>query len=362
MPAQGDDRYALILAGGSGTRFWPVSRDRLPKQLLELFGPATLLETTVERVAELVPEENILILTNALQVPEIRKVLPDFPTDNIIAEPERRDTAPAIALGIGLVAARNPQATMLVLPSDHLIQNADAYRATMRGALAVAQDCGLLVTIGIQPSWPCPDYGYIEHGEQFTHELPEGAGELCVHRVRRFTEKPDRETARGFLDTGNFAWNAGMFIWTVATIRRELSTHCPELAAFVTRCAQSDDVMATVAEDFATLPRLSIDFALMERSSETATIAAGFDWDDVGSWPSVAEYLDKDAAKNSSNSPLTGVDAQHNIVFSRNKKHVALLGVDDLIIVETDDAILVADRKKADEIKKVVANLPENLR
>lgn len=361
MAAQKRSSYALILAGGSGTRFWPMSRDHLPKQLLRLFGSQTLLEATVDRVSDLLPRENILILTNQLQVPEIMKILPDFPEENIIAEPERRDTAPAIALGIGLVAARDPEATMMVLPSDHLIQNEDSYRQTMQAALAMAGNSELLLTIGIRPTWPCPSYGYLERGEPLT-DLPGDADNLSANRVRRFTEKPDPETARHFLETGNFAWNAGMFIWSISSVRKELEIHCPELASFVTGCANSNDVMTKVANDFADLPKLSIDYALMERSSQVATIEATFDWDDVGSWPSAAKYLDADSAGNHSNCALTQMSSTGNIAFSQGKKHIALLGVDDLIIVETDDAILVTSKNKADDIKKLVADLPKELR
>ncbi len=350
MPRETENSYALILAGGSGTRFWPVSRDRLPKQLLRLFGEETLLEATIDRVSEFLPRENILILTNEIQVPEIRRLLPGFPEENIIAEPEKRDTAPAIALGIGLVAARCPEASMVVLPSDHLIRDKESFIGNMRAGLAIADDADLLLTVGIRPTWPCPGYGYLELGEPLTG-LPAGSG-TTASRILRFTEKPDPATAQGFLDTGNYLWNAGMFIWSIPSVRNELESHCPELAAFVSRCAESGDVMRIVASDFGSLPKLSIDYALMERSSKVGTIEASFDWDDVGSWPSVAKHLDEDSSGNRSNREITQVDSTRNIAFSDGGRRIALLGVDDLIVVETNDAILVSPARKEPMISK----------
>ena len=355
-----ENSYAIILAGGSGTRFWPVSRNHLPKQLLNLFGDNTLLEATIDRVAGLVPRENILILTNALQAPEIERLVPDFPKANIISEPEKRDTAPAIALGIGLVAARDPEATMMILPSDQLIQDTDDYVRVMGAALVMAGASDALVTIGIKPTWACPSYGYVERGDAISGTP--GSDEVNACEVVRFTEKPDAETAQGFLDSGRFAWNGGMFLWSVPTVRAELARHCPELAAFVDRCVESGDPMGTVASDFGGLPKLSIDFALMEKASTVWNIEATFDWDDVGSWISVAKYLDEDPAKNRHNCDLSPIDSSGNIVFSCEGKKIALLGVDDLIVVETGDALLVATREKADDIKRIVDGLPEELR
>jgi len=352
--------YALILAGGSGTRFWPVSRNHLPKQLLNLFGDSTLLEAAINRVAGVVPKENILILTNALQAPEIEKLVPDFPKENIISEPEKRDTAPAIALGIGLVAARDPEATMFVLPSDQLIQDEAAFHQVMAGALTMAANSSSLLTIGIKPTWACPSFGYVERGEPIT-DVP-GSDTVNACNVVRFTEKPDPDTAQKFLDSGNFVWNAGMFIWSVATVRAELAQHAPELAGFIDKCVESGDPMTTVASDFGTLPKLSIDYALMERASSVGNIEATFDWDDVGSWISVAKYLDGDEDGNRSNCDLDQIDSKGNIVFSREGKKITLLGVDNLIVVQTGDAILVASKEKADDIKKIVENLPEELR
>lgn len=351
--------YALILAGGSGQRFWPASRDRLPKQLLKLFDDRTMLEHTVARLEGLVPKENILILTNHLQLDGVRAALPDFPVENIVAEPEKRDTAPAIALAIGWVAARDPQATMMVLPSDHLIQDKAQFQRALRTACAAAQQSGALVTIGIKPTWPCPSYGYIERGAPFAMQQDTG---VPVFEVVRFREKPSTDLAEQFLAQGNFTWNAGMFFWTLPTVRENFSRHCPELSAFVDALAAGQDFTATVAAQFPTLPKLSIDYALMEKAPRVLNVEACFDWDDVGNWTSVGAYLAKDGHGNQHNCALSQLDASGNLVFSQTKQHIALLGVSDLMVISTGDALLVAHRSHAEKLKKLVEGLPGQLR
>ena len=355
-----ENTYALILAGGSGTRFWPLSRNSKPKQLLDLFGTGTLLEQTIRRLDGLVPFENIIILTNDLQVDAVRAIATMLPRENIFAEPAKRDTAPAVALGIGLVAARNPDAVMMVLPSDQLIQDTAAYQAVMRDALATAEKSSGLVTIGIRPTWACPSYGYIERGEHATID-----GLHCENQaveVKRFREKPDPELAAEFLAQGHFCWNAGMFVWSLPTVIEQLVTHASELADFVSELRHSTDIHATVAAQFPKLTPISIDYALMENADRVLNIEATFDWDDVGSWLSIAKYLEKYGNENRANEPVTELDSQNNIVFNaRPGTRIALLGVDDLIIVQTPDALLVANRHQADAIKKLSDILPVEL-
>ncbi|TAE76907.1 MAG: mannose-1-phosphate guanyltransferase [Verrucomicrobia bacterium] len=352
--------YALILAGGSGTRFWPLSRNARPKQLLNLFGDSTLLEQTLERLDGLVAPENILILTNAQQEAAVREVARVLPPENIFAEPAKRDTAPAVALGIGLIAARNPDALMIVLPADQLIQDVAAFQSTMRDALATAEKSDGLVTIGIKPTWPCPSYGYIERGPRAS--IPGLDSEQVPAEVKRFREKPSSELAEQFIAQGGFCWNAGMFVWSLPNVIRELSRHQAELATFVSEIRHSSNPAATVAAQFPKLTPISIDYGLMEKSSRVLNIEASFDWDDVGSWLSVAKYLEKVDGENRSNSPLSVIDSENNIVFNARKgSHVALLGVDDLIIVQTDDALLIANRHQADAIKALSDKLPPEL-
>ena len=354
------NHYALILAGGSGTRFWPLSRNARPKQLLNLFGEATLLNQTIARLEGLIPRENILILTNALQVEAVREVASELPAENIFAEPAKRDTAPAVALGIALVAARNPEATMMVLPSDQLISDIDAYQSVMLDALTAAENNEALVTIGIKPTWPCPAFGYIERGAVASITGPQLTNE--PFEVTCFREKPNPELAETFLAQGNFAWNAGMFIWSVATVTHELTQHTPELANFIDEISNSSNVLETIDEKFPTLTPISIDYALMEKASRVLNIEATFDWDDVGSWISIAKYLDTQGDNNRTNTSLAEIDAENNIVFNARKdSKVALLGVDDLIVVQTDDALLIANRHQADAIKDLMPHLPDEL-
>lgn len=352
-------RYALILAGGSGQRFWPVSRDSLPKQLLNLFGEKTLLEMTVGRLDGLVPKENILILTNKQQEARVRELFPDLPAENIIAEPEKRDTAPAIAVGIGWVVARDPTATMMVLPADHLIRDQKEFQRILETAMKAAEVGSALVTIGIKPTWACPSYGYVERGRRAT--LP-GLDGQTVYEVARFREKPNPDLAEHFLSQGNFTWNAGMFIWTIPAIFSELSRHCPILADFVSELRNSRDFQATLGKQFGKLPKLSIDYALMEKASRVLNIEATFDWDDVGNWTSVGRYLKCDDENNQYNCAFSQIDAGNNLVFSQTGQHVALLGVQDLIVVAAGDALLITSRGHAENIKKLVDQLPKELR
>lgn len=352
--------YALILAGGSGTRFWPLSRDARPKQLLDLFGDGTLLEQTIRRLEGIVPVENILILTNHIQEAGVRAIASMLPPENILAEPAKRDTAPAVALGIGLITARDPQAVMTVLPSDQLIRDTESFASVMGAAMHAASTTDGLVTIGIQPTWPCPSYGYIERGEAaLIAEMPHG---LKACEVLRFREKPDPETAAGYLRQGGFTWNAGMFVWSVQTVTAQLRKHTPELAVFIDKLAASPDPLATIAADFPTLPARSIDYALMEKADRVLNIEATFDWDDVGSWISIAKYLPAYGDENRSNAPLTEIDSNNNIVYAADSTTpIALLGVENLIVVRTPDALLVAHRDQADAIKKLTPLLPPEL-
>src|SRR5205085_2557419 len=222
--------YALILAGGRGERFWPLSRRARPKQLLRLVAKERLLEQTVARLEGLIPPERLLILTNVDQEAAVRELLPQLPKENIVAEPEKRDTAAAVALGAGWVAARDHSATMIVLPADHVINDTAAFQKTLTTAAAAAAETGALVTIGIKPTWACPGYGYIEQGDAV--KLRAVDSETSVRRVIRFREKPNADLAESFVRKGNFRWNAGMFVWSVPSVLSEFNRHTPELASF----------------------------------------------------------------------------------------------------------------------------------
>lgn len=345
--------YALILAGGSGERFWPYSRRARPKQLLKLFSDSTMLEETIARLGSAVPADRVFVLTNREQESAVRAACSGVPAQNIVAEPAKRDTAAAVALGVGLVLRRDPQAVMAVLPADHLIKDGAAFRKDLLAGAAMAADSGALLTIGIKPSWACPGFGYIEQGRRISDDP-------AVYEVKRFREKPNPEMAESFLKQGNFRWNAGMFIWSIPAIMGELTKHAPELAAFVARMRTAKELGPLLASDFPKLPKISVDYAIMEKAAHVLELEASFDWDDVGSWLAVAKYL-ASAEGNASNCPVTAQDAAHNIVFSSGRKHVALAGVQDLIVIETADALLVCHRSEAENIKKLVPRVPEEL-
>lgn len=351
-------RYALILAGGSGTRFWPLSRDARPKQLLDLFGRGTLLRLAFDRLKGLIPPENVFVLTNCLQVEEVRRQLKEVPSENIVSEPLRRDTAPAVTLGVALVASRCPDASMLVIPSDQLISDDVSFRLLAEEALSLSEREKALITIGIKPTWACPSYGYIERGRRLEDEALSHA----CYEVRHFREKPDRATAERYLAEGGYTWNAGMFIWSVPQFRHELEACAPELAAFVDGFVAAQDVASYLEEEFLKLMPISIDYAVMEKASRVLNFESSFDWDDVGSWISVGKYMDDRGEGNVSNGELSAVRAINNIAYSTQGRRIALLGVENLIVVDTGDALLVADRSAADSIKDLVKELPEELK
>src|SRR3954463_7454311 len=279
--------YALILAGGSGERFWPLSRRARPKQLLRLVTKETLLEQTVKRLDGLVPPDRLLILTNVDQEAAVRALLPQIPKENIVAEPAKRDTAAAVALGCGWVASRDHSATMIVLPADHVIENVAAFKKTLTAAATAAEETGALVTIGVKPTWACPGYGYIEQGAAVRISGVEA--ENAVHRVVRFREKPNADLAESFLRKGNFRWNAGMFVWSVPSVLSEFNRHTPELASFISQLRAPGNFQKTIQERFGKLPRISFDYAVMEKADRVLVVEASFDWDDVGSWRAVAK-------------------------------------------------------------------------
>ena len=351
--------YALILAGGSGERFWPLSRRTRPKQLLQLVSDNTLLEEAVARLSDLIPRERILILTNVEQEKAVRALLTNFPKENIVAEPAKRDTAAAVALGTGWVAARDHAATMVALPADHVIKDRKAFQETIKTAATAAEETGALVTIGIKPTWACPGFGYIEMGKPI--KLRDASDKIAVHQVARFREKPNVDLAESFLRKGNFRWNAGMFVWSVPTVLSEFNRHAPELADFISQIRAPGKFDKVLSERFAKLPRISFDYAIMEKADRALVVEAAFDWDDVGSWVAVARYFKNDDQKNAGNCELTAVDSTHNIVFDQTGTNVALLGVHNLIVVRTKDAILVCHRHQAEKIKNLIGKLPPDL-
>jgi mannose-1-phosphate guanylyltransferase len=351
--------YALILAGGSGERFWPLSRRARPKQLLRLVSEKTLLEETIGRLEGMIPHERILILTNVDQENALRALLPDFPPENIVAEPAKRDTAAAVALAAGWVAKRDHQATMLVLPADHVIKNCAAFQATLATAVRAAEETGALITIGVKPTWACPGFGYIERGKPVM--LESAAPENPIYHVLRFREKPNAELADSFVRSGRFRWNAGMFVWSVPSVLTEFNRHAPELGNFISQLRAPENWDRTLSERFSKLPRTSFDYAIMEKADRVLMVEATFDWDDVGGWRAVANYLANDGKGNAAHGQITTMNASENIVFNNSDSTIALLGVHNLIVVRTEDALLICNRHDAEKIKDLVSNLPQEL-
>jgi mannose-1-phosphate guanylyltransferase len=348
--------FACIMAGGSGERFWPMSRSRLPKHLLKLFSDRTLLEETVRRIGSVVPPQNIFVLTNEVQLPGTRAALSGLiAPEQIVAEPAKRDTAPAAALATALVRARGgDNAALALLPADAFISDAKTFGQQLAAALPRAAQSGAILTIAIKPDHAATGFGYLEMGEDLASG-PTGV----IRQVKRFVEKPDAATARQYVDSGRFAWNAGMFFWRVGTFLEEATRNAPELAAFVREFPRGD-FGRYLAEKFPALPKISVDYAIMEKARAVETLLAKFDWDDVGLWTALPKHLPNDAAKNATKGKVVAIDAANNIALS-NGRTIALVGVKDLVVVETADAVLVCHRDAVQDIKKVVQQLPKEL-
>ncbi|MCZ7591165.1 MAG: sugar phosphate nucleotidyltransferase [Kiritimatiellae bacterium] len=350
----GANRYAVILAGGRGERFWPLSRAARPKQLLALVGNRPLLAQAVERLEGLVPPERVLVLTNADLVEATRKAAPELPPENIVGEPVGRDTAPAVALATALVKARDPNGIFAILTADHIMGDLPRFRETLAAGMDIAEGGDYLVTIGIKPTEPSTGYGYIEQGESFKIER-----EIEFRRVQRFVEKPDLATAESYLASGRYAWNSGMFIWSVAAIEAALLKHQPELGAKVNEWAEAakqPTFLVELAKSFPAATKISIDYAVMEKADNILVAAGTFAWDDVGSWPALERHFPADAAGNVLIGDTAEVDSQTNIVYSQGRL-TALVGVKDLIVVQSEDATLVCHRDQAQNIKALLAKL-----
>jgi mannose-1-phosphate guanylyltransferase len=348
--------FACIMAGGSGERFWPMSRARTPKQLIKLFGDTTLLEQTVRRLEGVVPPENIFVLTNEMQLSATKAALAKLAVAQVIAEPAKRDTAPAAALATALVRARDPKGVMLVLSSDALIRDSKRCGEQLGAALARAAQSDSLLTLGIKPKHPATGFGYLE----VAGELARGGDGSVIRRVKRFVEKPDLATAKRYLKSGKFLWNAGMFAWRAEAFYNEAERSAPELAKFIRNFPKRGEA-AYIAEKFPMLgPKTSLDFAIMEKARAVETLVSEFDWDDVGLWTALPKNLPADSAGNTVRGPIVAEGASNNIAVS-NGRTIALCGVKDLVVVETSDAVLVCHRDAVQEIKKLTARLPKDL-
>lgn len=321
-----DDFKAIILAGGSGERFWPLSTPEKPKQFLNVFGGESLIRQSVRRLQGLVTPRNVFVVTSRALVDATRRELPEIPRENIVGEPMRRDTGAAVALGVGLAG----EGVLGFFPSDQLVLKPVAFRRAVAAAIARARRRDAIVTIGIRPTFPATGYGYVDP------------------RSGRFIEKPDGRKAKAYLKRGCL-WNAGIFVGRAATFRAALATHAPGLLPLAAPSARRG-----LAKLYASLPRISFDFAVMEKLGRVEVVKGGFGWDDVGSYAAFERYFPHDSRGNVREGPTTAVESDGNICVARSAR-IALLGVKNLVVVTTPDYVLVADKRRLTEMKRLFA-------
>lgn len=353
--------HAVIMAGGAGTRFWPASRTLRPKQLLPLAGERTMIQATVDRLGELVPPQRVLVVTNQRLVEPIRAQLPELPPEAIVGEPAKRDTAPCIGLAANLLLRRDEDAVMAVMPSDHVIRPDEKFQAAI--ALAgelVDESPTRIVTFGIKPTYPAEIFGYIQRGEPLHRPA---AGQPPVFSVARFREKPDRATAEEYVALGEFYWNSGIFVWKASHIVEQLAGHEPEMFARLQRIAEAagtDDYDQVLQREFTAIDGKSIDYAVMERARDVVVIEAPFEWDDVGSWQSLARLRGSDEHGNTiAAEKHIGLNTTDTIISTEADHLVVTVGVKGLIIVQLADATLVAHKDDEESIRDVVRVLQQ---
>jgi len=348
--------YAVVLAGGRGERFWPQSRIARPKHLLPIVGDRPMVAQTVARLSGLVPPEQVFVLTNTEHVAAIRAACPEVPVEQIIGEPVGRDTAPAAALAALLVRRSDKNGVVALLAADAAIHNAAGFRTTLGAAFAAAAKQDYIFTIGIPPAFAATAYGYLQQGPQ----LGESAGSPWF-KVNKFIEKPTAPTAERYLKEGGYLWNAGMFVTRASVLETAFVQHAPAIAAGIkdlnARLDQGVALPTALAAVYPGLTKISLDFAVMEKAGNVAMFAAAFDWDDVGEWPALVRHASADAAGNVARGETALHEAHGNIVVSEPGHLVALLGVDDLVVVQTPDATLVCPKSRAQELKKLLQSV-----
>ena len=361
------DRFVIIMAGGKGERFWPVSREKAPKQLLALLDKKSFLQQAVERVLPLVPIKNIFIITNEVQAPEVRKQLPKLPKDNVVAEPVGRDTCAAVTLGAALVGARSTTGVMAVLPADHVIPEEKKFQTVLNDCFDLATRGQAIVTIGIKPTEPATGYGYIHVGEPLPPPHGVKPYKTTFFRAERFVEKPNFDRALEYLNSGQYRWNAGMFIWSFVTVTEGLQKHQPEMFAACQRWFNAAKTPAklnkVLAKEYPDIKKISIDYALMENAQNVIVADGAFEWDDLGSWNALSRHLKSDPEGNCAVADFIHVDAARNIIFDARSKDrrtpIAVVGLRDSILVQTDDAVLLAHKSQSQKVKELVKKLSE---
>jgi mannose-1-phosphate guanylyltransferase len=345
--------YAVIMAGGVGSRFWPQSRERSPKQVLRIVGSGSLISNTIARIQPLVQSDKVLVVTNKLQKDIIHQQVPSVPLQNVLTEPLGRNTAPCIGLAAKWISRKDPNAIMIILPADHIIRNTEEFLLVLQRAVHVAQVSDSLVTIGIKPTHPETGYGYIQF-EDSSEKNPYAAD--GIYCVKTFAEKPNLETAEKFLKSGDFLWNSGMFIWKASVILREIEKHIPELGEQLTKLEQAFDTetyQAALEHVYGVIRSISIDYGVMEKASKVFVARGDFGWSDVGSWDEVVRLTPIDGDGNALRGTVIAKDSHRNYIDAGNKV-VATIGIEDVIVVVTDDAVLICKKGKSQDVKEVV--------
>jgi mannose-1-phosphate guanylyltransferase len=349
--------YGIIMAGGVGSRFWPRSREKFPKQFLEIGQKGTMLQNTVRRLKGFIPDENIFIVTNKAQRSAVSKQLPHIPRENIIVEPLGRNTAPCIGLAAMFVHKIEPEGVMIVLPADHLVQDENEFLRVLGVGITAARKTSSLVTIGIKPTRPETGYGYIQFIEEKSKTNPDV--ESGVYRVKTFAEKPNVQIAQQFLESGDFLWNSGMFIWRAEVILNEIKKALPEMyeqLAEVKPSIGTPSFDQVLDHTYGVIRSISIDYGVMEKAKDVFVIKGEFGWNDVGSWDEVYRISEKDESGNHIDGKVISYNTKNSYIHTDDKL-VATVGVDDVIVINTDDAVLVCKRGTSQDVKEVVDHL-----
>ncbi|WKV08018.1 mannose-1-phosphate guanylyltransferase [Thermoanaerobacterium sp. CMT5567-10] len=345
------------MAGGKGERFWPKSRIKMPKQFLKLYGDKTMIHQTVDRLRRLMPIENIFVVTNIDYAGLISDQIPELPTENILIEPMGKNTAACIGLAALHTEKLSKDSIMVVVPSDHVIKDEETYLGVLKTAIEKAKSGNNLVTIGIKPQHPETGYGYINF-RKITHEI---LNNNPVHKVERFVEKPDYDTAVKYVESGNYLWNSGMFIWKTSTILNAIKEYMPQLYSALNVIREhfdSDEIEKVLYEEYSKLESISIDYGIMEKAKNVYVVPGDFGWDDVGSWTSIERLYEKDENGNVIKGNVVSVDTKKCIITGSDKL-IATLGIEDVIIVDTEDALLICSKDKAQNVKEVLKEIRE---
>ncbi|MCP4502486.1 MAG: mannose-1-phosphate guanylyltransferase [Deltaproteobacteria bacterium] len=364
-PVLDENLVVCILAGGAGTRFWPASTAKKPKQFLRLFSERSMLQQSFDRVKDLVPAERVFVLTSTAFIGLCEEQLPELPKENLIGEPMRRDTSAALALGAMVVDRKFANPVMCVLTADHLIEPIADFQKTLLSAAKGATSSGALYTFGIAPTYAATGFGYLELGDDLDVVNNDDSG-VSHHGLLRFVEKPDEKTAASYVESGRFLWNSGMFVWQAKALLDEIHLQIPSHLTHLNKAVESfgtSEFDDELAKGFEPLQKVSIDFGVMENAKDVRCVKAAFSWHDVGSFNALAEHYATDDDDNAHRTPIETLDASGNIVFSENEDEtVCLISVQDLIVVRAGNKTLIVPKERGQDIKKLVENLPNALK